>query len=80
MNEKIKEIMYKVDDINILNEVGTDADFLADIDPQRLEKFAELIIQECIKICDKVQIKYGQYTFTARICKEDIKEHFGVEE
>jgi hypothetical protein len=49
MNEKIKEIMYKVDDINILNEVGTDADFLADIDPQRLEKFAELIIKECIE-------------------------------
>lgn len=42
-------------------------------------EFAELIIQECIEICDKVQIKYGQYTFTARICKEDIKTHFGVE-
>lgn len=44
-----------------------------------LEKFAEKIIQECIEICDKVQIKYGQYTFTARICKEDIKTHFGIE-
>jgi hypothetical protein len=45
-----------------------------------LEEFAKLIIQECAKICDAVQQTYGQYTFTARVCKEDIKQHFGVEE
>ena len=44
------------------------------------DKFAELIVRECGKICDGVQEKYGQYTFTARVCKEEIKEHFGVEE
>jgi hypothetical protein len=44
------------------------------------EKFAELIIQECTKICDAVQLKYGKYTFSARVCKEEIKNHFGVEE
>jgi hypothetical protein len=45
-----------------------------------LEKFAELIIQECLTKCDAVQTMYGQYTFTARKCKEAIAEHFGVEE
>ena len=47
-----------------------------------LEKFAELIVAECAMICDKVyeqnhniQIRAG-----ATFCREDIKEHFGVEE
>lgn len=44
----------------------------------RDEKLAELIITECTRICDEVQSDYGQYTFTARICKERIQEEFGV--
>ena len=43
-------------------------------------KFAELIVQDCVTKCDEVQAMYGQYTFTARKCKEAITEHFGVEE
>jgi hypothetical protein len=73
MNERIKELFEQA----YGGEWPTD---ITNIAPSELERFAKLIIQECIKICDKVQIKYGQYTFTARICKEDIKEHFGVEE
>ena len=42
--------------------------------------FAELIVQDCVTKCDEVQAMYGQYTFTARKCKEAITEHFGVEE
>ena len=45
-----------------------------------MEKFAELIVQECVTKCDEVQAMYGQYTFTARKCKEAITEHFGVKE
>jgi len=44
-----------------------------------MQKFAELIVRECMTICDEVQDKYGQYTFTARVCKERFREHFGVE-
>ena len=43
------------------------------------EKFAELIVMECVGICDDVQRRYGQYTFTATKVKEEIKERFGVE-
>lgn len=46
---------------------------------EELKKFAELIIKECMDICDEVQDQYGQYTFTARICKERFQERFGVE-
>ena len=45
-----------------------------------MEKFGELIVQDCVTKCDEVQTMYGQYTFTARKCKEAITEHFGVEE
>ena len=45
-----------------------------------MEKFAQLIVQDCVTKCDEVQAMYGQYTFTARKCKEAITEHFGVEE
>ena len=43
----------------------------------RLEKFAELIVKECIGIVEKQKAKmsYGP-TFVI----EDIKQHFGVEE
>ena len=76
MNEKIKELLpnpFAVD------YIGTDEPIDLYTEKEMLE-FANVIIQDCVKICDKVQIKYGQYTFTARICKEDIKQHFGVEE
>jgi len=42
-------------------------------------KFAELIVQECVNICDEVQWQYGQYTFTATTVKNRVKERFGVE-
>ena len=44
-----------------------------------MEKFAELIVRDCVTKCDEVQAMYGQYTFTARKCKEAIAEHFGVD-
>lgn len=79
MNERITEIArtagVKVSEIDAGYGITTKT-VLYDED---IEEFAEKIIQECIEICDKVQIKYGQYTFTARICKEEIKTHFGVE-
>ena len=51
MNEKIKEIMYITDEIDIPNdEYFCDTDFLADIDPRRVEKFAEMIIRACIQV------------------------------
>jgi hypothetical protein len=45
-----------------------------------LEKFAELIVQECMKMCDEVHRDYGMASDTARISKRYIKKHFGVEE
>jgi len=37
------------------------------------EKFAELIVRECIRLCDQVDL------VGADDCIDNIKEHFGVE-
>ena len=66
MNERIQELAEQ-----------TDIEWLLEHHP-KLEKFAQLIVQECVTKCDEVQTMYGQFTFTARKCKEAIQQHFGV--
>ena len=73
MNEKIKEIMYITDEIDIPNdEYFCDTDFLADIDPRRVEKFAELIVRECIRIQHERFCEYGH-----EVSPDVVLEHFG---
>jgi hypothetical protein len=38
------------------------------------EKFAELIVRECIRLCDEVDLA------GADDCIDNIRDHFGVEE
>ena len=49
--------------------------------PEKLEKFAELIVRECVAICQDTD---GEDNIDARSgrqdCAVEIKEHFGVEE
>ena len=72
MNKKIEEIMYRVDGVFLSNDVGEYADFLSDIDPQRLEKFAELIIKECVKVADEHDCNLSGNG-------GEILKHFGIE-
>lgn len=67
MNERIKELAAKSNFGHIENN-----DVVFD---HRLEKFAELIIQECAKI------NLEELSFTAYVkLYERYQEHFGVEE
>jgi hypothetical protein len=45
------------------------------VNSQQLEKFAELLINECCKIMIDLEIKYP-----ANLTVREIKKHFGVEE
>lgn len=50
-----------------------------------LEKFAELIILECVLQCNEALVPYtGQpsmtHNYAVGLCQDKIKEHFGVEE
>ena len=47
------------------------------------EKFAELIVKECAKVCDDLDIDdWGDKSFDdgTYYCSRAIKQHFGVEE
>jgi hypothetical protein len=50
------------------------------IGPARLEKFAELIVQECAGLFPNVYVEIEtDYGHTPVIASDYIKEHFGVE-
>jgi hypothetical protein len=67
MNERIKELAEQA---GFLNK-----------DEESIEYFAELIVRECITICQDVD---GEDNIDARSgrqdCAVEIREHFGVEE
>ena len=65
MNEQIKELLVKAGiDFGNFESVTIDID--------NAEKFAELIVKECLSMLDK--------HYDACVASNDIKQHFGVEE
>lgn len=75
MNERIKELaeqagFYYTDKTGFITPAGCDP-----------AKFAELIVQECVAICQDID---GEDNIDARSgrqdCAVEIREHFGVEE
>jgi len=68
MNERIKELGQEAG-LLMYNPNGL---------PTKLEKFAELIVQECIEVC-KIRVGNSDYTTGRMHCVSDLKEHFGVE-
>ena len=78
MNERIKELAIKAGAVNVWEWASDD---VLDIKKMDAEKFAELIVKECIDILpEKVKI---DDLYDGKIlvqCGMAIKEHFGVEE
>ena len=83
MNEQIKKLANQAGFVLWKNESwnpGDTVDWSCRYDDE-LEKFAELIVQECVGICrdidgeDNIDAKSGRQD-----CAVEIKEHFGVEE
>ena len=70
MNERIRELAHEAG-LPTYNPAGI---------PTKLEKFAELIVKECI---DTVNKRYmgdnNREDMEVRRCVEDLKKHFGVE-
>ena len=80
MNERIRQLLNEA-------TVGLEPD----LSPQRtvtlneMEKFAELIVAECLAVCavntDDEPLDYKRgVIFAMNRCQRNIKEHFGVEE
>ena len=70
MNERINGLWWKA-------RIGYNNQ---NCDPEVVEKFAELIVRECIAICQDID---GEDNIDARSgrqdCAVEIREHFGVE-
>ena len=85
MNEKIKELAL---DAGIGFTLWDDSgrEMIDNYTPEeQLAKFAELIVRECMRMCDVAAIGYESHNHfkEANGCysaKEYIEEHFGVEE
>lgn len=67
MNERFESLMY---------HAGMTAqgcwDEMDSYQQEAVERFAELIVRECIQLCDRVDL------VGADDCIDNIKEHFGV--
>ena len=75
MNERIDELSKKaVDYANACKAEAWDGAYE--------RKFAELIVSECVMLCDKVYEQNDNVKIQAgaTFCREDIKKQFGVEE
>ena len=73
MNEKIKQLA---------EQAGYSKDFLAIGLPNNMEKFAELIVKECVGVVEGGRFLHDQAptALFAKECSGAIKRHFGVEE
>ena len=72
MNERIKQLA---------EQAGYSKDFLEIGLPNNMEKFAELIVRECVQVCaDRGKHHDGLYSAWADDCSKRIGKHFGVEE
>ena len=80
MNERINKL--RIDSTLEIEDVDADGEtyYRTELD---VEKFAELIVRECAKVCDDLDIDdWGDKSFDdgTYYCSRAIKKHFGVEE
>ena len=77
MNERIKELLAQAYDQAVPETWTT----LSSEQLERVyEKFAELIVRECVKVCaDRGTHHDGLYSAWAVDCSKRIEKHFGVE-
>ena len=73
MNERIRELARRV-----VGKHRNDVDSISLFDEQ-IEKFAELIVQECAEVIFEILVKYTEIDIM-HIIRDRVKEHFGVEE
>ena len=73
MNERIRELARRV-----VGKHRNDVDSISLFDEQ-IEKFAELIVQECAEVIFETPVKYTEIDIM-HIIRDRVKENFGVEE
>ena len=81
MNERIKELVQEAIDYadKAYTYTPEEGFNIQEWDKIRLEKFAELILQESIEVCNS-RVGNSDYNTGRMHCASDLREHFGVEE
>jgi hypothetical protein len=82
MNERIKLLAEQAGLIKILDEHASEyGNGMFENTPYpELEKFAELIVRECLNIVEPDEDSGDEWCVTLKGAAQEIKEHFGVEE
>ena len=77
MNDRIKQLWEDNDTIEVCYpEQGSPVSVSA----TTLEKFAELIVRECMGICYRTDTEYEGHKVKSTVIASKVAEHFGVEE
>lgn len=75
MNERIKQLAEQSNTIGDWGEDITEGRYFVYPNIKNLEKFAELIVKECVQVLDP-----GEHQLIARFqARKMLEEHFGVE-
>ena len=85
MNERIRQLAEQTNIIGDWGEDITEGRYFIYPNIKNLEKFADLIVRECMRMCDCADVSLlehnrPQEASGASSVKQFIAEHFGVEE
>jgi hypothetical protein len=89
MNERVDELLWQAGGYTKLNYPDdTFLDGRYALTQEQLDKFAELIVRECVQVCEPIldepyedMTEFGKGLVEGQdVAIERIKEHFGVEE
>lgn len=81
MNERIKEILLQAEFEEQDGHISIQGVYM--FNTTRMEKFAELLIEECANLCELRYVEHkdlSDESVEAMMCCNAIKEHFGVDE
>jgi len=83
MNERIRQLAEQAH-VNVITTNGMEhiVDGCYIISPNKLEKFAQLIVQECLGIVHDAERGGSNEIWdnAVKFIRRDLQEHFGVEE
>ena len=85
MNERIKALLLNARNMFVNGVTESNNKIYIHGSEENLEKFAELIVKECVGVVENLSPGYEDYRNQIedafrRDCVEQIKQHFGVEE
>ena len=80
MNQRLKELAEKANIEFTYDPTEKPIRAFAECWEDELEKFAMLIVRECMNICYRTDTEYEGHKVKSTVIASKVAEHFGVEE